>query len=296
MFILKYKNFFLWLSVLIMIMSIASIFIFGLKKSIDFTGGARVVVEYPKAVSLELITDTLRPDFGEVKAQQLTSNSVKLSLRDMKESDYKLLSEDLNKVSNDPQIKEFSMLGPSVSSEVAQKAIIGFILVVLAIVAFITISFLGVSQAVSSFNYGIITMVALMHDTIIPVGVFAWLGAAKGVEVDSLFVVAILTILGVSMSDTIVIFDRIRENLKSHKTRSFEEVVGMSLDQSLVRSLATSTSVISVLLALYFFGPVSTKYFALTLTIGMFVGTYSSIFVASPLLVVVAKYFKNKVA
>jgi preprotein translocase subunit SecF len=112
------------------------------------------------------------------------------------------------------------------------------------------------------------------------------------VEIDALFVVALLTILGISVSDTIVIFDRIRENLKSHKGMSFEEVVGKSLDQSLVRSLATSVSVILVLLALVFFGPESTKYFALTLTIGMFVGTYSSIFVASPLLVWVSKNWK----
>jgi preprotein translocase subunit SecF len=120
----------------------------------------------------------------------------------------------------------------------------------------------------------------------------SYLGATSGVEIDALFVVALLTILGISISDTIVIFDRIRENLRAHKNYSFEEVVGLSLNQSMVRSLATSVSVILVLLALVFFGPSSTKYFALTLTIGMFVGTYSSIFVASPLLVWISKNWR----
>lgn len=294
MFILKYKNIFLGISAIAVALALLAVLVFGLKKSIDFTGGARVVVTYPSAVSVAQVADSLKTNFGEVKVQEQGSNTFKLTLREMKESDYQLLSQDLSKIAKDPQVKEFSMLGPSVSGEVTQKAIIGFILVVIAIIIFVTLSFLGVSHPVSSFKYGIITIIALLHDTIIPTGVFAWLGATQGVEVDSLFVVALLTILGVSVSDTIVIFDRIRENLKSHKNRSFEEVVGMSLDQSLVRSLATSVSVIAVLLALYFFGPVSTKYFALTLTIGMFVGTYSSIFVASPLLVLAAKYFKTR--
>jgi preprotein translocase subunit SecF len=145
---------------------------------------------------------------------------------------------------------------------------------------------------VASWKYGLVAIVALIHDTIIPAGVMSYLGVTQGVEIDALFVVALLTILGISISDTIVIFDRIRENLKVHKGWTFEEVVGKSLDQSMVRSLATSVSVILVLLALVLFGPDSTKYFALTLTIGMFVGTYSSIFVASPLLVWVSKNWK----
>lgn len=293
MFILKYKKLFLTISALAILLSLISLFTFGLKKSIDFTGGAKMSVTYSQNVSPTSIQSALQKDFGNVKVVDLGSNSFKLTLRDMKESDYPLLKTDLESL-GEVKVGEFTMLGPSISGEVAQKAIIGFILVVLAIITFVTLSFIGVSYPVSSFKYGIITIIALIHDMIIPVGVFAWLGYSQGVEVDSLFVVALLTIAGVSLSDTIVIFDRIRENLKTYKNKAFEEVVGMSIDQSLVRSLATSMSVIVVLLSLYFFGPVSTKYFALTLTIGMFVGTYSSIFVASPLLVLASKYFKSK--
>jgi preprotein translocase subunit SecF len=150
-----------------------------------------------------------------------------------------------------------------------------------------------VSYPVSSYKYGLITITTLIHDIIIPTGVFALLGHWYGVEVDALFIVAILTVIGISISDTIVVFDRIRENLKkASKNESFEHVVGKSLNETFVRSVATSAAVIIVLLCLVFFGPESTKYFSLTLTIGMFVGTYSSIFVASPLLVLAAKHWK----
>ena len=136
----------------------------------------------------------------------------------------------------------------------------------------------------------------LLHDVAIPVGLFATLAYFYGAELNTLFVVAILTILGLSVSDTIVIFDRIRENLKNENKESkmnFSEIVGKSLEQSYVRSISTSFTVILVLLALFFFGPVSTKYFALMLTAGMFFGTYSSIFLASPLLVLVSERQKE---
>jgi len=138
--------------------------------------------------------------------------------------------------------------------------------------------------------------VTLLHDVAIPVGLFATLAYFYGAELNTLFVVAILTILGLSVSDTIVIFDRIRENLKNENKESkmnFSEIVGKSLEQSYVRSISTSFTVILVLLALFFFGPVSTKYFALMLTAGMFFGTYSSIFLASPLLVLVSERQKE---
>jgi preprotein translocase subunit SecF len=146
-----------------------------------------------------------------------------------------------------------------------------------------------VSKPVSSWKYGLIAIVSLIHDILIPVGVFAFLSHTMGTEVDTLFVVAILTILGLSVSDTIVVFDRIRENIRGGHYTNFEETVGKSLSQVFTRSIATSSTVIIVLLALVFFGPAPTKVFAMMLTAGMFFGTYSSIFLASPLLVMVNK-------
>ncbi len=293
MFIIKNTKLFLTISAIAVLLSLASIFAFGLKKNIDFTGGTKVVIS---GVVSETLKNSLTNSFGAVTFLPISKDNTQLTLRNLSEIDYPKLTATLK--SQDLEVKEFSVIGPSLSSEIVKKAFIGMFLVSLCIIFFITIMFWGIGEnrnfKVSSFKYGLINIVAFLHDIIIPTGIFALLGHLYGVEVDSLFVVAILTILGISMSDTIVVFDRIRENAKSAlKGETYENVVAKSVDQSFIRSIATSVSVIVVLLALVFFGPESTKYFAITLTIGMFVGTYSSLFVASPLLVLVEKYWPS---
>ncbi len=190
----------------------------------------------------------------------------------------------------------FNSIGPSVGQALACKAVIAIILVSLGIICFIAFAFRKVSQPISSWKYGLIAIVTLLHDVMIPVGFFVLFSKFYGVEIDTLFVVAVLTILGLSVSDTIVIFDRIRENLRNDKSAraNFSETVGKSLDQSFARSIATSLSVILALLALFFFGPASTRYFSLMLVAGMFFGTYSSIFLASPLLVFAEGWQKKR--
>jgi preprotein translocase subunit SecF len=297
MFIVKNKNIFLAISLIVVLASLLSVGTYGLKKSIDFTGGAKVSVAYTEPVPApEFIQATLAKDFGEVKVTALGTSTYELALRDLKEADYPRLSQSLRvDASSTPTVTAFTMTGPIVSSEIVKSAIWGVILVVLAIILFIWFAFRSVSYPVSSYKYGLITVVTMIHDVVIPTGVFAYLGHMYGVEIDALFIVAILTVIGISISDTIVVFDRIRENLKkASKNATFEEVVGKSLNETFVRSVATSLAVIVVLLSLVFFGPDSTKYFSLTLTIGMFVGTYSSIFVASPLLVYAARYWRTK--
>lgn len=192
--------------------------------------------------------------------------------------------------------KSFNSIGPSVGRELTRKAIVAIILVSLAIIFFIAFAFRGVSKPVSSWRYGLIAIVTLLHDVIIPIGIFTALSRFYGVEVDTLFVVAALTILGLSVSDTIVIFDRVRENLKdeSKAKMKFGDVVGMSLEQSFTRSLSTSLTTFLVLVALMIFGPESTRYFAIMLGAGMFFGTYSSLFVASPLLVLTEEWQGRK--
>jgi preprotein translocase subunit SecF len=331
MFIIKHKNFFIGLAVVMILLSLVSIYTFGLKKSIDFTGGAKVVFSvvgqdwqgYPdesavlpkdlwkfrqdKRLGINKTTYTapspsegdikssLEKSFGEVKLIQTGTSTYEAYLRDLKESDYQNLQSVLKvNASTTVDIKEFSMTGPTISQEIVNSAIWGVILVVLAIILFIWFSFRSVSYPVASYKYGLISIVTLLHDVVIPTGVFAWLGYMYNVQVDALFIVALLTVIGISISDTIVVFDRIRENLKhASKHVTFEEVVGKSLNETFVRSIATSLAVIIVLLCLVFFGPESTKYFSLTLTIGMFVGTYSSIFVASPLLVYASTYWRS---
>ncbi|MEK7500491.1 MAG: protein translocase subunit SecF, partial [Patescibacteria group bacterium] len=187
--------------------------------------------------------------------------------------------------------------GPIIGAELLQKAWIAIGLVVLCTILFIALAFRGVSKPVASWKYGVVAIITLLHDIIIPMGLFAYLGHVRGAEVDVLFIVALLTILGISINDTIVIFDRIRENLKKNEDAKqqepFADVVGRSMLQTITRSINTSVTVIIVLLALFWFGPLATKDFSLTLIVGMIAGTYSSIFLASPLLVLIAKHQKT---
>jgi preprotein translocase subunit SecF len=192
------------------------------------------------------------------------------------------------------QVKRFSSIGPSVGAELANRGIVALIGVALLIVLFVAFAFRHVSRPVKSWKYGLIAVLALLHDVTIPLGIFAYLGSKYGSEIDALFLTALLTIMALSVSDTIVVFDRIRENLKNKLGNSFKETVGISIDETFTRSLITSLTVIFVLLVLFFFGSPTTRDFALVLTLGMFFGTYSSIFLASPLLVTVYGWQEGK--
>jgi len=293
MFIIKNKIFFLTFSALLVLGSLVAVFTFGLKPGIEFKGGAIVTAQYTGAVPEvgQIKNEAKNIGLGEVSVQVSGEKELIVKTRTLEEADRPVLAQILSVNGAFPYTeKSFSAIGPSISKELTTKSILAVILVSLAIVIFITLAFRGVSKPVASWKYGLVSIATLLHDIIIPVGLYAYLGYAFGAEVDTLFVVALLTILGISISDTIVIFDRIRENLKKKISQSFEEVVGISLSQSFVRSINTSLTVIVVLLALFFFGPEPTKWFSLTLATGMIVGTYSSIFVASPLLTLVEKW------
>jgi preprotein translocase subunit SecF len=185
---------------------------------------------------------------------------------------------------------QFNSVGPTIGAELLQKAWIAIALVIISIIIFIAFAFRGVSKPVESWKYGVVAIITLVHDILIPTGLFAVLGQTHNAEVDSLFIVALLTILGISINDTIVVFDRIRENLRKNHDKSkheeFDAVVSKSIKQTLTRSINTSVAVVIVLAALWLLGPASTHDFALTLIVGMVAGTYSSIFLAAPLLVV----------
>ena len=297
MFIIKHKKIFIGISVLLVLLSITSICVFGLKIGIDFKGGALSEIQYkstrPAQADLNPALEAL--GYGPISLQPTGDSSYLVKSRDLTEAEHTQL---LNVLSQNGQsvLEEtsFNSIGPSVGKELTRKAVLSIILVSLVLICFIAFAFRKVSKPVSSWKYGIIAIVSLLHDVLIPVGIFAFLSHAFGVEIDSLFIVAILTILGLSVSDTIVIFDRIRENLRNRVGVTFKETVGTSLNQSFVRSICTSLTVILVLLALVFFGPESTKYFALMLSFGMFFGTYSSIFLASPLLVLTEEIQNKK--
>lgn len=293
MFIIKYKKIFVSISVVLVILSIGAISYFGLNMGIDFKGGSLTEVEYttvrPEQGVVESSLSTL--SIGQALIQPIGEKGYSIKTRDITDKEHQAI---LKSLGADAVEKSFTSIGPSVGAELVRKSILSFILVSLGIIFWIAFSFRKVSKPVSSWRYGLIAIVTLIHDIMIPVGVFAVLSHIYGVEVDTLFVVAILTVLGLSVSDTIVVFDRIRENIRVGHWKTFEETVGNSIAQVYTRSIATSATVIIALLALVLFGPKSTKVFAMMLTAGMFFGTYSSIFLASPLLVFVENLQKKK--
>ncbi|MDE2399577.1 MAG: protein translocase subunit SecF [Patescibacteria group bacterium] len=299
MFIIKHKKIFIGISIGLVVLSLLSFFVFGLNVGIDFKGGALSEVVYggPRPAQADLNQSLKTLNFGTILLQPTGDKGYIVKTRDLSTSEHALLLETLSQKGLNPLTEtNFDSIGPSVGRELTRKAILAIILISLAIILFIAFAFRKVSKQVSSWKYGVIAIITLLHDVTIPIGLFIVLSHFYGAELDTLFVVAVLTILGLSVSDTIVIFDRIRENLRNLPTNSdvnFSEIVGKSLEQSYVRSICTSLTVIIVLLVLFFFGPATTKYFALMLTTGMFFGTYSSIFLASPLLVWVEEWQKK---
>ncbi|MEI6400335.1 MAG: protein translocase subunit SecF [bacterium] len=297
MFIIKYKKVFVLISVCLVAVSIALISIFGIPLGIDFKGGAMMQVSYdgtrPEIALVEQLVK--ESNVGTALIQPAGTNAYTIKTRDLSETERVGLLSSLS-VSNSVVVHQdsYTSIGPTVGKDLAHKALLAIILVSLAIIIFIAFAFRGVNKPVSSWKYGLVAIITLIHDIIIPVGVFAVLAKEYGAEVDTLFVVALLTVLGLSISDTIVVFDRVRENLKFKKYSTFSETVGKSIEQAYVRSIATSLTVIMVLVALAIWGPVTTRIFAMMLAAGMFFGTYSSIFLASPLLVYFEKWQTKK--
>src|SRR3989344_4808303 len=288
--IIRYQKYFFILPAALALLSVLAIGVWGLKVGIDLAGGSLLEVSYlevrPAAAEVQGVVSPLA--LGEVRVQPTGEQGFILRQRSLTTDEHTALLESLGTLGS-VQEEQFTSIGPSLGQELMKKAWIAIALIVVSIVLFIAFVFRHVSKPISSWKYGVVAIVTLVHDILLPVGLFALLGYAVGAEVDSLFIVALLTILGVSINDTIVVFDRIRENLRlneeARRSELFDEVVGRSISQTVTRSINTSVTVIIVLVVLYFLGPEATKNFSLTLIVGMIAGTYSSIFLASPLLV-----------
>lgn len=297
MFIIRYKKFFIGISSVLVLLSLVSIFVFGLKPGIDFTGGSSLELSYKNSnrPQIEEIENALTNNgFGDASVQPFGEQGILIKSRGLSEQERASVVASLSKGGYDIEQKSVTTVGPSVGVEMKQKAILSIFLVLISIIFFVAYAFRKVSAPISSWKYGFVVITALVHDIIIPTGVYALLGHLIGVEVDTLFIVALLTTLGLSVSDTIVVFDRVRENLRLTPNKPFDQLVGESLSQTAVRSANTSIVVLLMVLALVFFGPQSTRLFSIVLAIGMFFGTYSSIFLASPLLVVIETMKKKK--
>ncbi len=296
--IIKYKNIFIWISVCLVILSAGSMAYFGFRPGIDFKGGTAIEVKWneakPEAEAINAVFTGIEGS-PEILVQPLGNTSYVLKMHEVTPAEREAVTGTINAKYPGMEVVSYTSIGPSVGKELLRKSIMAIILVSLGIVLFIAYSFRKVSYPVKSWKYGVAAIATLLHDIMIPTGVFVALSSFYNMEIDTLFVVSLLTILGLSVSDTIVVFDRIRENLtKAKSTVPFAETVGKSIDEVYSRSIMTSLTVILALVALAIWGPDSTRILAIMLTAGMFFGTYSSIFLASPVLVVWQEYSDKK--
>jgi preprotein translocase subunit SecF len=293
--IIKLKNLWFFISGTIIVVSIAAVAVWGLKFGIDFTGGSVQEIQWNVVRPDSVAVSAIYKDHGvpSVEIQNSGANESFIYFQDIDASKHTEILNALRQkfatssVAADKVLEEksFSAIGPSIGAELQQKSLYAIVVVLLAIIVYIAWAFRKVSRPVASWKYGVAAVIALMHDVFIPIGIFSILGHFLGYQIDILFVTALLTVLGFSVHDTIVVFDRIRENLLK-RNGEFEDIVNYSVNQTITRSINTSLTVMVVLLCVYFLGGASVHNFILTLIIGVFFGTYSSIFIASPVLVV----------
>src|SRR3989339_283044 len=243
----------LFMSLSLFVVAVVALLIFGLKPGNDFTGGSSLKMRFINETEHQQMLTKLRENFEK--------------------GDLKVLEE------------RFETVGPAISTQLRTRSLYAVVAVLLAIIAYIAYSFRRVSKPVASWKYGTVAVIAILHDVTITAGVFAFLGHYLGVEVDVPFVVALLTILGYSVNDTIVVFDRIRENIIRRSCDNFADTVNQAINETFARSINTTATTLFTLFAMFFFGGDTIKWFVMALLVGIFLGAYSSIFVASPLLV-----------
>ncbi|MDP3998383.1 MAG: protein translocase subunit SecF [bacterium] len=283
------KRFFFLFSALVIIPGLVSLLLFGLRLSIDFTGGTLMEfrIKSAKSVSREEIGKIFSGEGAEVASiQQSGENTYLLKMKPIGQEQKEKIESALREKTGEVEELRFETVGSVISRELTQKAIWALGLALLAIVIYVAWAFRQVPKPASSWRFGVCAVAALVHDVLVVVGIFSLLGHFYHVEIDTLFITAILTVIGFSVHDTIVVFDRIRENLRKMPNDSFKEVVNESILQTLTRSINTSLTVVFVLLALLLMGGGSLRWFVTALLAGVISGTYSSIFNASPLLVV----------
>jgi preprotein translocase subunit SecF len=279
----KHKNKYLTISGILVAISFLAVVVFGFNLGIDLAGGSTLEVDYEERPSLEEVKSSLDTlELTNYEVREIGSSSILIRTTETGEDIYG----EMMSVLEGAEEKYFESIGPAVGEELKRTTIIAMVLASLLVIIYIAFAFSGASGPVSSWQYGATaTAVAFLHDVLLIVGIFAIMGHFWGVQFTIPIAVALLTTLGYSLNDTVVIFDRIRENIYK-KGGKFEEVVNKSLNQTLTRSINTSLTTLLVLLAILFFGGESLFYFILALVMGVVFGTYSSIFLASSLLLV----------
>lgn len=321
MFVIKYRKILLSIFAVVIVGSVAALALFGLKPGIDFTGGSLTEVAYSDTTpDKSQVEETVaKLDLGGVSVRESKDETGRaaylIRTRDLSETERQTLETDVTTLGVGGEVTHFTSVGPTIGQELRDKAVWAVAAVSLIIMIYVAFAFAGIGTPVGSWVYALITIFILIHDVLVPTAVISLLGHFAGVEIDVLFVMALLAVLGYSVNDTIVVFDRVRENLTEFRTekrtkrneagvvheditytlnKPYEEIVGSAVSQTIARSVNTSLTTLITLGALYIIGGSVTQIFSLVLIVGVIAGTYSSIFVATPLLITYAAWQAKK--
>lgn len=282
---LKYSKIHYFFSCLLAVFSISAILFLGLKFGIDFLGGSILEVSFEQRPENRVIQEKLNSlNLGEIVVQPAGEKEVIIRMKEIDDDTHQAMLSSLNEISKVEE-KRFESIGPVIGKELRQKTIILIISSLIALLIYIAIAFRKVTFPVSSFKYGIISIITLSFDILITIALFALLGKTANVQFNIPIITALLTILGYTINDKVIVFDRVRENLLRCRGLDFRDVINQSLNQTLTRSISTGSCSLLVLIAIFLFGGETLKYFSLALIVGIVVGTYSSLFLASSLLV-----------
>lgn len=316
MSIIKHRTLLLGIAAVVVAVSVGLIAGLGLRFGIDFTGGALTEVSYSatpeKAAVEDLVAELGFEGFSVRESVDETGrNAYLIRTKDISESERAELHAALTRLGGDGEVTRYTSIGPVIGQELRDKAVWAISAVLAIIIIYVAYAFAGIGTPVRSWTYGGITILVLMHDILVPTAVMAVLGVLVGAEIDVLFVMALLAVLGYSVNDTIVVFDRVREELMANRdehvvereeagiverdvtytlTAPYAQLVDNSVLGTLARSINTSVTTVVALIALYIIGGDVTETFALVLLAGVLAGTYSSICIASPLVVAYAKW------
>jgi preprotein translocase subunit SecF len=298
MYVVTHRSLFFWLTGVILAAAIGAIVFWGLPLGIDFTGGSLMQVKYSGQVPAlsDIQKQVSVVPLGAVSVRSSGQDAVTIRTRSLTNVEHEAI---LSAVSQNASTTElaYTSVGPALGSQFTSKAIWAIFAVIFVIVLYIAFAFRHVSRPVPSWGYGLIVVAMLVIDIIVPVGFYAAYCHFAGAEVDSLFVVALLALLGYVVNDIIVIFDRIREHLSKNERENireeFEVTIGKSINETMRRSINTALTVVLALLALIYLGAEATRNFALVMLVGVVAGTFSSIARSAPLLIPIAKWFKK---
>ncbi|MFA5208162.1 MAG: protein translocase subunit SecF [Candidatus Paceibacterota bacterium] len=290
---LKYSKLYFVIAIVAVVLSIYALFAYGLKVGIDFEGGSLLQFDYKNArPEISVIQNALSgiEETKNVQIQPMGNNGIalKISKKDISQEVYNNI---ISKIKETGEIDEKSIssetISPLIGKELRDKTIVVAVVALIAMLFYIAIAFRNVSKPITSFQYGLSSTLMLFHDVIIPLGVLALLGHLYGAQLTIPVITALLTIVGSCINNTVVVFDRIRENLTKDRKSSYEEIVNRSLNETFARCINTSLSIMVALCVLYYFfgDEESLKYFTILMGVGIIAGTFSSTFLASPVLV-----------